>query len=131
MLAKRVLAFMGSVLLLALTAGPAHANFLSDATATVDCSGYSLTVDAIDLVPSTAYEIDYSFTLTPTSGPAIPVSGKINFIAGSSTATEGATGTWPGSPLSAPYTVTGSATLTSSGSTVTITFNGADSIVVD
>jgi hypothetical protein len=131
MSAKRVLAFLGSVLLLALTAGPARANFLADATATVDCSGYSLTVDAIDLAPSVSYEIDYSFTLTPASGPVIPVSGKINFVAGSSTATEGATGAWPGSPLTVPYTVTGSATLTSSGSTVPITFNGADSIVLD
>ena len=116
--------------LLCLLPNPAQANLLSSATATVDCNGYNLTVDAIHLITGKAYQIDYSFTLTPASGPAIVVTGKINFVAGSSTASEGAKGTWPGAPLGVVYKVTGSATLTSSGSTVPIKFNGADSTLL-
>ena len=109
-------------------ANPAHANILDSATATVDCNGFNVTVLASGLIPGTTYEIDFTLTLTPTSGPAIPVTGKIDFVAGSSSVSEGASGTWPGAPLTQPYTVTGTATLASNGSTVPITFNGADSI---
>lgn len=116
--------------LLLMIAGSARANVLTSATATVDCSGYILTVNATDLSTGTLYTIDFTFTLTPTSGTPTTVTGSIDFTATSSTATEMATASWPGAPLSANYTVTGTATLTSSGSTVTITFGGSPSAVL-
>ena len=128
---QKSIAVIGAVLgLLLMFVSSARANDLSAASATVDCNGFTLSVEAINLTPGVAYEIDFTFTLTPASGPPISVPGTIKFTAGSSSATVGATGTWPGAPLTAPFTVTGSATLTSSGSTVPITFNGADSVAL-
>src|ERR1700730_16112542 len=101
---------------------PAMANVLSGAGANADCNGYTLTVNAIHLDSNVAYEIDYSFTFT-CNGSSTVVPGKIFFTTtnnGSSTdnsATETMVGTWPSGPLSANCTVTGSAILTSSGST--------------
>src|SRR5262249_19638754 len=117
------------VLLLALSA-TARANDLSSASATADCSGFVLTVGAIHLVPGNSYTIDFTFTLTPVAGPAIPVTGSLSFTASASSETETTSGTWPGSPLSANYTVTGSAKLTSSGSTLPITINGSSSVTL-
>jgi len=106
---------------------PALANILSSATATADCSGFTLTFNAVDLSPGTQYTIDYTFTLT-CNGPAQLVPGSTTFTATAATQTVSATGSWPGSPLSANCTVSlGSATLTSSGSTVSITINGSAS----
>src|SRR5215469_99997 len=128
---QKSIAVIGAVLgLLLMFVSSARANDLRAASATVDCNCFTLSVEAINLTPGVAYEIDFTFTLTPASVPPISVPGTIKFTAGSSSATVGATGTWPGAPLTAPFTVTGSATLTSSGSTVPITFNGADSVAL-
>jgi len=105
----------------------ARANDITSATATANCSGYSLSVHLANLTVGASYEIDYTFTLTPTSGSPIVVSDKINFVATSATATEMAAKSWPNT-LTANYTLTGTAVLTSSGVTVTITFGGASSL---
>jgi hypothetical protein len=96
----------------------ASANYLTSATATWNCQGYNLTVDATDLTKGTPYTIDYSFTLTCNNSPAT-VLGSINFTATGSTASNTTDGFL--SLLSGNCTLTGSATLTSSGSTVPIT----------
>ena len=110
---------------------PALANILTGASATADCTGYTLTVNATELTPGTDYAIDYSFNLT-CGGSTTVVPGSIFFTTtnnGSSTdttATQTVSGTWQsGTPLTTNCTVTGSATLTSSGSTATITVNGS------
>ena len=51
-------------ILFAVFALSAIANVLTSASATADCSGYTLTVHASDLTVGTPYTIDYSFTLT-------------------------------------------------------------------
>jgi hypothetical protein len=127
---NRILAFFGLCLSLLVFAHPAVANDLTGAKATVDCNGYSLSVDAKLLTVGNPYTINYSFTLTPTSGPAIIVSGTINFNAGTVIETVTASNTWPGAPLAASYTVTGSVTLTSSGSTVPILVNGSSAALL-
>jgi len=128
---KKHLAALGLLLgLLVMFANPALANVLSGASATADCDGFALTVNAKELSVGTVYTIDFTFTLTPISGPPTTVTDKITFTAASTTATETASGTWPGAPLAATYTVTGSAKLTSSGSTVSITINGSNSAVL-
>ena len=125
---KRQLAVFGLVFFLsAIFSMPALANDLSSASATADCNGFSLSVNAINLTPTASYEIDFTFTLTPTSGTPITVPGMIKFVAASGSATPMASGTWP-SPLTANYTVTGSAVLTSSGSMIPIKFNSATSL---
>jgi hypothetical protein len=106
---------------------PAIANDLSGAGATADCTGYSLTVNAINLNAGASYQINFTFTLT-CGGSTTVVPGGISFVATGSTATETATGNWlPSGSLSTNCTVTGSATLTSSGSTVSIVINGSSS----
>jgi hypothetical protein len=104
------------------------ANVLTGASATADCTGFSLTVNATDLTPGTQYEIDYAFNLT-CSGSTVTIPGSITFTADNTgSATETATGTWQSSgSLTTNCAVTGSATLTNSGSTVPITVNGASS----
>jgi hypothetical protein len=126
---NKQLAVFGLALVLSLVfSGPALANDLSTASATADCNGFSLSVNAINLTPRASYTIDFTFTLTPTSGSPISVPGSINFVATSSSATETASGAWPNSPLTANFTVTGSAVLTASGSMIPISFNGATSL---
>jgi len=117
--------FFGLVLTLVvlLFAIPALANILSSATATADCVGFTLTVNAADLSPGTQYEIDFTFALT-CNGSTTIVSGKQTFTATGTTASVPITGSWP-SPLSVNCTVMGTATLTSTSSTVTITINGS------
>src|SRR5689334_21154914 len=106
------LASLGLVFGLLVTfATPALANILTEATATANCSGYSLTVDAKDLTQGKSYTIKYTFTVT-SNGTSTTFPGTITFTATGSTATETASGTWS---LTADSTVTGSATLTSSG----------------
>jgi hypothetical protein len=119
--------------LVAISAVPAKAHVLAGASATVNCTGYDLTVTAKDLSVGHSYTIDYSFNLTPTNGgPAIPpVHGSIAFVASATTATETASGNWLASgSLTASYKVTGTATLTISGSTKVITFGGSTSVVL-
>ena len=123
--------FLAAILALgsiAFFATPGMADMLTGASATGDCSGYSLTVNASDLSPSTAYTITYTLTLN-CADSTLTVPGSINFTTTSNgtTATETATGAWPGTPPPLPINCTvtnGFATLTSSGSTVPITING-------
>lgn len=129
MVPRKVLAVFGVVAvgLLAMFATLAYANILTGASASADCSGYTLTVNAIDLSPGTSYTINYTLDLT-CNGSLMIVNGSIGFTATNGTATENATGTWPGSPLITNCTVNnGSATLTSSGSMATIIINGSGS----
>lgn len=123
---KKPSVVVGLVLaLLVIFAIPALANILTSATATADCNGFNLTLSASDLSSGTMYTIDYTLTLT-CGGSVTVVTGNKTFTATSSTAMVTAAGTWPGAPLTTNCTVSlGSATLTSSGSTVTITFNGS------
>lgn len=129
---RRYAAVLGVVLGLAtILVVSAIANVLSGATATADCNGYNPTVNATDLTPGTDYTINYSFTVTCGASSNV-VSGSMNFTTtnnGSSTdtnATETASGNWLNSgSLSTNCSVTGTATLTSSGSTMSITINGA------
>src|SRR5260370_4906310 len=109
---------------------PVLANILTGATATADCNGYTLTVNASDLTVGALYTIDSSFTLTGGGSPTT-VTGTISFTAGATTATETLSAKWPTSPLTTNCTVTGSATLTSSGSTVPITINGVASATLN
>lgn len=110
----------------ALSAKPAMANVLTSASATADCNGYTLTVNASHLTVGTHYTIDYSFTLS-CGGSTTTVPGTISFTATATTATKTVTVSWPNAPLTTNCTVTGSATLTSSGSTVEIVINGSSS----
>lgn len=110
----------------AFSALPAMANILTSATATADCSGYTLTVNAKDLIIGKNYTIDYTFTLT-CNGTTSTASGTIPFTATAHTASETVSVSWPNSPLTTNCTVTGKATLTSSGSTVAIVINGSSS----
>ena len=125
------LTFLGiAIALIALMVAPARANDLSGASATADCRGFTLTVNAIHLSPGTTYTINYSFNLT-CNNVASTKTGAITFTATGTTATETVTGTWSGSPLSTNCTVTsGTATLVSSDTTVPtvpILFNGQSS----
>jgi hypothetical protein len=100
----------------------AWANTLTGATATANCSGYSLSVNAVDLTVGNTYTIDYSFTVTCGTGSPVTIPGSTTFTATASSMTvtaSGGLGTNSGN-----CTVTGSATLTSSGSTVSINING-------
>jgi hypothetical protein len=127
MLRKR-LASLGLVFgMLAMFPTLAIAHVLTAASATANCTGYTLTVDARDLTKGTSYTIKYSFTLT-SSGGTTTVPGTITFTATGSTATETTSGTWS---LAGDYTVTGSATLTSSGSTKPIIINSSTTATLD
>src|SRR5215469_1176641 len=136
MLIKRHLPVLGLVLgILALFANPARANVITDAPATVDCNGFNLCVTIEFLAVGTPLEVDYDFSLTPVAGPSIPVTGMINFTPTMFTQTVCTSGTWPGSPLSAPFTLTGTASLPSEPplpgfNPFDITFNGTDSTTV-
>ena len=103
------------------------ANILTSAHATADCNGYTLTVDAGDLSPGRVYTIDYSFILT-CGGSMTTVSDTVTFTASGTTSTQTVTHSWPTTPLKTNCTATGTATLTSSGSRVDITFNGSASV---
>jgi hypothetical protein len=137
MLPKKYVAVFGLVLgLFALAANPARANVITGAPATVDCTGFNVCVTVEFLALGSPIEVDYSFTLTPSSGPAIPVTGMIDFTPTMFTETHCANGTWPGSPLTAPYTVTGTASLPSEPplagfNPFDITFNGTTSTSID
>jgi len=109
---------------------PALANHLTAATATVSCTGFTVTADANLLVVGTAYTISYNFTLTPPSGPPIVVPGSINFTANSVSVVETMSRNWPNGTLAASYTVTGTAVLTSSGIVLPITINGSSAALL-
>ena len=119
----RLLAVLGLVLGWAL---PAEAHILTGATATANCQGYKLTVNAAELTVGTEYTIDYSFKVACGANTPVTISGTIKFIATAATASETATGSFGTSTSGngGNCEVTGSATLTSSGSTVKINING-------
>ena len=122
---RKHLVVLGMVFaVLAMLTTLATANILTSAGATATCHGYSLTVNATDLTPSTQYTINYSFTVTCGSSSPVTIPGTIMFTPTGSSATETASANW-GFSLSGSCMVTGTATLTSSGSTVTININGA------
>ena len=135
---KKHLAVFGLMFaLLAMFANPARANELTSATATADCTGYTLSVNAIDLAVGTLYTVSYTFTLTPTApgGTVLGFTGTFTFTATSATQMgitaplpPGATEIpWPFGTLNANYTVTASATLTALILPVPITINGSTS----
>lgn len=114
------------VLLATATALPAMANSggdtdgaLTGASISLYCNGgYCLSVNATDLPVGSWYTIDYSFTVTCSSGQSIPVSGSYGFTASAYTETVTITGN-VGETLSGSCTVSnGTATITSSGSAV-------------
>lgn len=123
---KKHFAILGAAFAMLLFAIPALGNTLTSATAAADCSGYTLTVNATHLTTGAHYTIDYTFTLT-CDGSTTTVPGTIAFVASSATETETVTESWPGGALSTDCTVSGKATLTSSGSTVAINVNGSSS----
>src|SRR6516164_7525905 len=96
--------------MLVLSAMPAMANHLTSASATADCNGYTLTVNASALTIGVHYTIDYSFTLT-CGGSTTTVPGSITFTATATTATKTVTVSWPTHPLTTNCTVTGTAKL--------------------
>jgi hypothetical protein len=84
--ARKLLTFFGAVLgLLTMLKSSALANFLQTPTATVTCSGYSISVQACQLTAGQNYTIDYSIVISPESGPPSELSNMINFTAGSTT----------------------------------------------
>jgi hypothetical protein len=131
---KRHVSVFGLVLGLFLFANQARANSLIAAPATVDCSGFSLSVTLSDLTVGTTYTIDYRYFLTPVStGITEPLfTGSFDFTATSTTQTVSTTGAWPGTPppITAPFTVNGQVTLTITGTMLGITFNGTDSQLI-
>ena len=135
MLSKRYVAVFGLALgLFALGANPARANVISAAPATVDCTGFHLCVTIGILDTATPLTFDFDFTLTPNSGPPIDVPGMVTFTPNNPVSETVCTdGTWPGSPLTEPVTVTGMASIPSEPpltgfNPFTITFNGMTSI---
>jgi hypothetical protein len=127
MLRKR-LTFLGLVVgLLTMFASLAMAHILTSATATANCTGYSLTVNATDLTKHTTYTIDYTFTVTCGSSSPVTIPGSVTFKATAVTLTETASGSWSPGTVVGSCTVTGTATLTSSGSMVSININGTTS----
>ena len=105
---------------------PSFANTLTSATGDVTCSNYSLTFMFIDLAVGTSYTVNYTITLTPSSGPVVTITDSTGFIATSASQTITITKAIPtaiASGLAGPYTLSGSATLTSSGSTQHILFS--------
>src|SRR5690242_17869876 len=74
---------------LVICATAAFANALTGASASADCNGYSLTVNANQLGPGTTYTISYTFTLD-CGGSIQTVPGTIVFSTGpnETTATE-------------------------------------------
>lgn len=61
---KHLTSFAVTIAPLAILATIASANILSGGSATADCSGFALTVNAIDLTLGTVYQINFAFTLT-------------------------------------------------------------------
>jgi len=127
-------AVLGMILGLTSVSIPAaSAHQLTVANATADCGHFCLDLGAGFLATGDHDKINYTFTLTSsTGGPTITVSGEIDFTAASSTYSTTVCGNWlsSGQPLTGNYTVTGTATLTtpSDTSTLTINFGGSGSV---
>jgi len=122
---KRLVVLLIAFVIMAISAIPARAHVLTSANATANCQGYALTVNATGLTVGTTYTIDYSFEVMCGSSMPTVIPGTITFTATASTETATASGNFGrgnGSRLNGCL-VTGMATLTSSGSTVSINVN--------
>lgn len=95
---------------LAFCASPALANHIDNASATVLCNSYSITVNASELFDVATFSIPYTITLTPSSGPAIVINDSIA-VTPDQNGNFTATVTKPIGPLTGDFTVSGSASL--------------------
>jgi len=111
------------LVLLAICATPASAHVLTSATAAVrcGCNKSTIKVSAAGLTVGTDYVINYTVLLTPASGSSITISSQILFTATATAQTVSATIPLGGLPTGT-FSLSGTATLTSSGSTVSINF---------
>jgi hypothetical protein len=132
------LALVGVFLIVSLAFAPAaFANHLSVANGRVTCSYYCLDLAAEALTPGEAGNITYTFTLTSSSGTITTVTGSVDYVAPAEGrfVTSICPHSWTsgGGTLSDTYTVTGTATLTTpqDTSTISITFDGSGSTVLD
>ena len=123
---KSFVSFVTAIGCLTILAILAFANDLPSGSASVDCSGYMITVNAGGLEVGTTFTIIYTFTLK-CGGTTTPVTGSIVFTATAPTATVSATGTWGATPLTSNCTVTAIAVITSSLDHTPITINGSPS----
>lgn len=125
--------------LLTALAGPAKANILTGATVNATCTGYGITVSADDLSPNVAYTITYQFMVTCSGSTNTIPETSIMFTAALTTKGCAPSTVFGGAiactlnasggalvPSGSDCFVTGSATLTSSGSTVNFSVNGAE-----
>jgi len=101
------------VVLVVVGALPAAANTITVANVTDTCSGYTITVAGKFL--SKPANVNYSITLTPTSGSPITITDSIHVVPGPPHGTWSGTNTqtWAhyGVTLTTKYTLTGKATL--------------------
>jgi hypothetical protein len=97
----------------------AMADTLTTATLAGNCKSLTITVTAISLTPGTTYQVNYSVVQTGAPADPQPI-GTITFTARATSQTVNQTGNW-NPPLTTDVTLhDGTATLTSSGSTVQI-----------
>lgn len=98
-------------------AAPANANVLTSANATVTCSNYTIRFTAGDLFFTAGYKISWTITLTPTGGGApIVINDALNGIDGVGNPGDDYDSgvlTFPLFGLTGPYTLSGTATLSS------------------
>jgi hypothetical protein len=97
--------------LLTIFAMPAAANHVDSANDALTCSSSKLTVSASDLNPGQQYTIDYTITLTPTSGSPVNVTGSIPIPSAPANGTFSTTVTNSFGPLNGTFTASGTATL--------------------
>lgn len=103
-----------------LSVTPAWANHIDSASATMTCSGFSVTVSASDLAPGTNYEIDFTIDASP-GASGFPITGSIPFTATSSTLfSDTVTGSFPA--LAGKFTFSGTASLVNEN-TIDISFS--------
>jgi hypothetical protein len=114
---------LSAVLLMA--PGTSYANVIVGATGTVTCSSDSIEFTGVDLNPSDTYSVQFSFTLTPTVGAPITISGVVAIPPGTNGPFDVTKASSLG-PLMETYTISsGSATLfngTVPENTITIVF---------
>ena len=100
--------------LVAISAAPVMAGFLSTATAIVTCDGYTLLVTGNSLFDLPA-SVAYTITLTPTAGSPITVTGQLAVSAFGSAGVFYGTATGRIALPPGDYSLTGSATLFTNG----------------
>ncbi|MEI9981210.1 MAG: hypothetical protein WDN23_19830 [Edaphobacter sp.] len=101
-------AIFGLLLLCVLGATPALANHVDTANVTLTCSSFNLSVRASELVPGTAYQINYTINSnSPSGGP--PITGFVPFTAVTSTYETAVWGSFP--TLNGSFSFSGTASL--------------------